>query len=176
MKISTMLVRMVFGALLVFSNTAAAALLNDEGVVLKSVLTEIKANFPMDEWGNPNAGIAWVDRKSNTLNVDLYSDPCNQLLPPRPGFMNCLAIPMKRASFVTPLQSQFNGTCDRVIYTGKTMDPSLGGSIEIQISDNRRFEDTCRSYLPMPAVSGFLKIRVDNTPDKEIRFAGVAVY
>lgn len=174
MKILTLITTVTLS----FTGFAHAANLSDEGVVFKSVITELTSNFSMEEWGNPNSGIVWVDQKSSTLNIDLYSDPCRQLLPPRPGYVTCLtqAVPMKRVSFVTPLQRRFEGTCDRIIYTGQAIDPQLNGNIEIQISDNRRFENTCRSYLPMPAISGFLKINVGNDPTlKEIRFSGVVV-
>lgn len=173
MKILTLIASLA----LLFPSISPGATLADEGVILKSVITDLTSNFPMDEWGNPNSGLVWVDQKTSTLNVDLYSDPCQQLLPPRPGFVTCLvkAIPMKRVSFVTPLQSRFDGSCDRIIYTGQAPDPQIGGTVEIQISDNRRFENTCRSYLPMPPVSGVLKLNTGTDPVREIRFSAVVV-
>ncbi len=172
MKISSLLLTtaVTFGT--TFSGVHASHQ-NGDDVILKSVITELRPTYPLDQFDNPNSGLVWVNLATKTLHVDLYSDPCHQLTPPVPGYISCLtwALPRMVASFTTPLQRAFNATCDRVVYWGKVRVEN----IEIQISDNRKFGNTCRSYLPMPAVSGFLKIKTTGMPENEIRFSGVIV-
>lgn len=166
--------------ILMFS-APSLALDKNEGIILRAVITNLTSTQPLDDFGNPDSGIVWVNNLTNTVHVDLYADPCRHLLPPREGYIGCLAlsIPKMTASFTAPLQQVIDRTCGRKLYRGTatdkfvTPDGEVSGNYDIEISDNQRFGETCKSYLPMPPVSGFLRIRVDGQPENEVAFSAV---
>ena len=163
--------------------TPASALEKNEGIILKSVITQLSSNQSLEPWGNPDSGIVWVNDLTKTVHVDLYSDPCHRLLPPDSRFVGCLALAMPEmtVSFTAPLQEVVDGNCDRKFYRGSATEKfvtpggEVNGKYDIEIVDNLKFGETCKSFFPMPPVSGFIKIRVDGEKEHELSFSAIPV-